>query len=70
MLAPLRRGALPVEALAAAGLQAGDRVSIEAAEGDTIVIHRAVPDVDAAIGIFSGLYEPGYLEKLRAGERW
>jgi hypothetical protein len=56
--------------LAAAGLQAGDRVSIEAAEGDTIVIQRVVPDVDSAIGIFSGLYEPGYLEKLRAGERW
>jgi AbrB family looped-hinge helix DNA binding protein len=60
---------LPVEALAAVGLRAGDQVSIEAVEDDRIVIRRAL-DVDAAFGIFSGLYEPGYLDKLRAGERW
>lgn len=61
---------LPVDALAAAGLTSGDEVTIEASGNDTIVIRRAAMDFDAAIGIFSGLYEPGYLEKLRAGERW
>jgi AbrB family looped-hinge helix DNA binding protein len=60
---------LPVEALAAAGLNAGDEVSIEASGDDTIVIRRALNGVDAAIGIFDGLYEPGYLEKLRR-EDW
>jgi bifunctional DNA-binding transcriptional regulator/antitoxin component of YhaV-PrlF toxin-antitoxin module len=60
---------LPVDALAAAALQAGDAVLIEAAGEDTIVIRRAPRDIDAAIGIFDGLYEPGYLDRLRAGER-
>jgi bifunctional DNA-binding transcriptional regulator/antitoxin component of YhaV-PrlF toxin-antitoxin module len=60
---------LPVDVLAAAALQAGDAVLIEAAGEDTIVIRRAPRDIDAAIGIFDGLYEPGYLDRLRAGER-
>lgn len=60
---------LPVDALAAAGLEAGDEVSIEADGPDTIVVRRARRDVDAALGIFNGLYEPGYLEQLRARER-
>jgi AbrB family looped-hinge helix DNA binding protein len=61
---------LPVEALAAVGLKAGDAVSIEAIDDSSIVIRRAVRDIDAAIGVFDGLYEPGYLDELRAGERW
>lgn len=60
---------LPVETLATAGLKAGDEVSIEADGPDTIVVKRARRDVDAALGIFNGLYEPGYLEQLRAQER-
>jgi AbrB family looped-hinge helix DNA binding protein len=61
---------LPVEALAAVGLKGGDAVTIEAIDDSSIVIRRAVRNIDAAIGVFDGLYEPGYLEKLRAGERW
>lgn len=60
---------LPVETLTTAGLKAGDEVSIEADGPDTIVVKRARRDVDAALGIFNGLYEPGYLEQLRAQER-
>ncbi len=55
---------LPVESLAAAGLKAGDDVSIEADGPDTIVVRRAPRDVDRALGIFDGLYEPGYLDRL------
>jgi bifunctional DNA-binding transcriptional regulator/antitoxin component of YhaV-PrlF toxin-antitoxin module len=55
---------LPVAALSEAGLRAGDQVTIEADAG-AIVIRRAPGDVDAAIGIFSGLYEPAYLDELR-----
>lgn len=58
---------LPVDALSDAGLKAGDEVTIEATDEGAIVIRRAL-DIDAAIGIFSGLYEPGYLKKLR--EDW
>jgi bifunctional DNA-binding transcriptional regulator/antitoxin component of YhaV-PrlF toxin-antitoxin module len=60
---------LPVEALASAGLKSGDEVSIEADGPDTIVVRRATQDVDSALGVFDGLFEPGYLEQLRGGER-
>ena len=60
---------LPVEALASAGLKSGDEVSIEADGPDTIVVRRATHDVDSALGVFDGLFEPGYLEQLRGEER-
>jgi bifunctional DNA-binding transcriptional regulator/antitoxin component of YhaV-PrlF toxin-antitoxin module len=56
---------LPVEALAAAGLSAGDDVRIEADGANRIVIRGSARNVEAAIGIFDGLYEPGYLDRLR-----
>jgi bifunctional DNA-binding transcriptional regulator/antitoxin component of YhaV-PrlF toxin-antitoxin module len=60
---------LPVATLEAAGLRPGDEVVIEAEGADRIVVHRAAPDLTAALGVFNGLYESGYLEKLRAEER-
>jgi bifunctional DNA-binding transcriptional regulator/antitoxin component of YhaV-PrlF toxin-antitoxin module len=60
---------LPVESLERAGLRAGDEVAIEAEAPDRIVVRRAERDVGRALGIFDGLYEPGYLERLRARER-
>lgn len=60
---------LPVESLEAAGLRAGDEVLIEAEGADRIVVHRAAPELSMALGIFDGLYEPGYLERLRSEER-
>ena len=60
---------LPVESLEAAGLQAGDEVVIEAEGEDHILIHRARPDLETALGVFDGLYGPGYLDELRSEER-
>lgn len=60
---------LPVESLKVAGLKPGDEVTIEPAGPDRIIVHRAQPDLDNALGVFDGLYEPGYLEKLRSEER-
>jgi bifunctional DNA-binding transcriptional regulator/antitoxin component of YhaV-PrlF toxin-antitoxin module len=60
---------LPVEALDAAGLRAGDDVTIEADGPDTIVVRRANRDPGAALGVFDGLFAPGYLDRLRAEER-
>lgn len=60
---------LPVESLEAAGLHPGDEVVIEAEGDDRIVVYRAPPDLAAALGVFEGLYEPGYLEQLRSEER-
>lgn len=60
---------LPVRSLEAAGLKAGDEVVIESEGPDRIVVHRVEPDVDRALGVFDGLYEPGYLDRLRSEER-
>jgi bifunctional DNA-binding transcriptional regulator/antitoxin component of YhaV-PrlF toxin-antitoxin module len=60
---------LPVHTLHRAGLSSGDEVVIEADGPDRIVVRRVVEDPRNAIGIFDGLYPPGYLDQLRAGER-
>jgi bifunctional DNA-binding transcriptional regulator/antitoxin component of YhaV-PrlF toxin-antitoxin module len=60
---------LPVESLERAGLGAGDEVAIEAEGPDRIVVRRAEHDPARALGVFDGLYEPDYLERLRARER-
>lgn len=60
---------LPVETLQRAGLKGGDEVAIEAEGADRIVVRRVGRDAKAALGVFDGLYEPGYLERLRSGER-
>jgi len=60
---------LPVESLARAGLKSGDEVTIDAEGPDTIVVRRAQRNVDEALGVFDGLFEPGYLDRLRSGER-
>ncbi len=60
---------LPVETLERAGLRAGDDVAIEAEGPDRIVVRRTFEDPTKAMGIFDGLYEPGYLERLRSEER-
>jgi bifunctional DNA-binding transcriptional regulator/antitoxin component of YhaV-PrlF toxin-antitoxin module len=56
---------LPVAALSDAGLKAGDHVTVAPTSDGAILIRRAPADFDSAIGIFSGLYEPGYLDELR-----
>lgn len=60
---------LPVESLAAAGSTPGDEVTIAADGPDVIVVRRTPRDVCSALGVCEGLYEPGHLDRLRAGER-
>jgi bifunctional DNA-binding transcriptional regulator/antitoxin component of YhaV-PrlF toxin-antitoxin module len=60
---------LPVESLKRAGLRVGDEVAIEAEGADRIVVRRLSSDAERALGVFDGLYEPGYLDRLRSGER-
>ena len=60
---------LPVEALRRSGLRSGDEVVIETDGPDRVVVRRVARDAEAALGIFDGLYPPGYLEDLRASER-
>lgn len=60
---------LPVASLERAGLGPGDEVAIEADGPDRIMVSRASRDPVEALGVFDGLYERDYLERLRAGER-
>lgn len=60
---------LPVAALERAGLKRGDEVAIEAEGLDRIVVRRVARNAEASLGVFDGLYEAGYLDRLRAEER-
>jgi bifunctional DNA-binding transcriptional regulator/antitoxin component of YhaV-PrlF toxin-antitoxin module len=60
---------LPVESMRQTGLNAGDEVAVEADGTDRIVVRRVARATQDGLGVFDGLYEPGYLERLRAGER-
>lgn len=60
---------LPVESLRVAGLKPGDQVRIESEGPDRIVVYRAESDLGRALGVFDGMYEPGYLDRLRSEER-
>lgn len=60
---------LPVDTLKRAGLNVGDEVTIEADGADRILVRRVSRDAERALGVFDGLYEPGYLEQLRSAER-
>ena len=56
---------LPVDVLNLAELTRGDEVIIEADGPGRVVVRRAVRDPSKGIGVFHGLYPPGYLEDLR-----
>jgi bifunctional DNA-binding transcriptional regulator/antitoxin component of YhaV-PrlF toxin-antitoxin module len=58
---------LPIEALAAAGLKAGDRVRVVAEGAGRIVLTREDEAVARWAGTFDDVYPDGYLEELRAG---
>jgi bifunctional DNA-binding transcriptional regulator/antitoxin component of YhaV-PrlF toxin-antitoxin module len=60
---------LPVESLKQAGFSIGDEVAIEAEGADRIVVRRVAREAERVLGVFDGLYEPGYLERLRSSER-
>lgn len=56
---------LPVDALRAAGLAAGDEVVVRALGSGEIVVQARGSRIRRHAGIVSGLYEPGYLDRLR-----
>lgn len=56
---------IPVEALRAAGIQAGDDVDVRSAADGEIVIAATGSRVRRHAGIATNIYEPGELENLR-----
>ncbi|MFT4050369.1 MAG: AbrB/MazE/SpoVT family DNA-binding domain-containing protein [Solirubrobacterales bacterium] len=63
---------LPADALRAVGFTPGDRVEISPGPGGTLVISIAgesrADRIKRGAGVFSGLYPPNYLDKLREGD--
>lgn len=56
---------IPIDALATAGLRAGDTLKVEARANGEIVLRREEDALHKYYGIFSGVYPPGYLDDLR-----
>ena len=56
---------IPVLAMEQAGLQAGERVVVRADGPGRVTLEREMDIIDELAGTLSGVYEPGYLDKLR-----
>lgn len=61
---------IPVDALRRAGVKPGDVLKVEAAEPGRIVLARVDDPIWKYAGIFTGVYPPGYLKKLRREWRY
>jgi AbrB family looped-hinge helix DNA binding protein len=55
---------IPVDALAKAGIKAGDRLKVEV-RGREVVFTAEDDVLDRYAGALTGLYPPGYLDELR-----
>jgi len=56
---------LPVDALATAGVRAGDRLKVEARPNGEIVLRLAEDPLERYYGSMTGAFPPGYLRDLR-----
>ena len=70
-LSSKRQVTLPLRVVEALGLSPGDELRIET-DGDRIVLSREdglaarrLRAIDAVAGTMAGVYEPGYLDRLR-----
>ena len=59
---------LPVDAMRAAGLRAGDEVTVRPLGDGEVIIATRGSRVKRHAGIVTGIYEPGELDALR--EEW
>ena len=56
---------LPVDVVVRAGLKPGATIAVELKTSGEIVLRPEVDPLDKFIGIFDGMYPPGYLDELR-----
>jgi AbrB family looped-hinge helix DNA binding protein len=57
---------IPAEAMRAAGLRVGDRLVATAEGAGRVVLERADDPLADYAGALTGIYGPGYLDRLRA----
>ena len=55
---------IPIDALAKAGIKAGDRLKVEV-RGREVVFTAEEDVLERYAGALTGLYPPGYLDELR-----
>lgn len=55
---------LPVAAMEAVGLRAGDRVVVRV-DGPRLIVEHEVDPFETLVGDCTGMYPPGYLDELR-----
>jgi AbrB family looped-hinge helix DNA binding protein len=56
---------IPVDAMAKAGIRAGDHLKVEVEPGGRVVLTKAQDALEQYAGMLTGLYPPGYLDELR-----
>lgn len=56
---------IPVDVLLITGVHPGDSLMVEAKGTGEIVLRREEDPLEAYIGVFDGMYPPGYLDELR-----
>ncbi len=56
---------LPIDVVVRAGLKPGDVMAVELKTSGEIVLRAEVDPLDKYIGMFNGMYPPGYLRALR-----
>jgi len=56
---------IPIDALARAGLRAGDRLRAEVRTAGQILLVRDLDPIDRFAGALTGAYPAGYIDKLR-----
>lgn len=56
---------LPIDALLVAGLRPGDTLMVEAKSTGEIILRREEDPLERYLGVFDGMYPPGYLDELR-----
>ncbi len=70
-LSSKRQVTIPLHVLEETGLGPGDELKVEVDRAGRIVLARAVDSTDRlraieeTAGMFTGVYEPGYLDRLR-----
>lgn len=64
-VSPKHQVTLPSDVLARAGLDVGDRLRVSTVRSGEVVLVRETDVLDDHVGRLSGVYPPGYLDKLR-----
>lgn len=64
-VSPKHQVTIPTRALTNAGLEVGDRLRVEVRRPGEVTLVRQDDPIDTFAGSLTGVYGPGYLDRLR-----